>query len=121
MKKKQKITSIDSVVSKNIRKFREESGLTIEKLANKSQISSNYISHVLSSKKRASYEVLERIAAAMQISVWDLFKDETPLKEGFTDLDQRIFRQIKRIKHKEKINTEKISDLLKIIIRLINS
>lgn len=57
------------IVGRNVRKFREERGLTQEKLAVDSEIDLTYLGGIERGKRNPSLLVLARIAAALDVEV----------------------------------------------------
>lgn len=57
-----------------IKKYRNERGITLKELAEKSGISSGYLSHLENgSRDNPSKEVMENISAALGLSIPDVF------------------------------------------------
>ncbi len=57
-----------------IREYRQEKGISMKELAEKSKISIGYLSHLENgSRKNPSTEVMERIANALDASIVEIF------------------------------------------------
>ncbi len=57
-----------------IREYRQKKGLSMKELAERSEISIGYLSHLENgSRKNPSTEVMERIAKALEISIAQIF------------------------------------------------
>jgi transcriptional regulator with XRE-family HTH domain len=69
---------IRTILSTNIRFYRTRHGWSQTDLAEKADISLNFLSDIETCKKWPSPETLERIAAGLKIEVLDLFKSELP-------------------------------------------
>ena len=61
-------------VGRNVRRLRDESGLTQEVLADKAGIHQTYLSGVEGGKRNPSVVVLERIATALSVDVAKLLE-----------------------------------------------
>ena len=66
-----------NIIRQNIKKYREETGLTQQQLADKAGISMNYIAKIESKKMQRGFTivVLGRIADALEIDIKLLFDD----------------------------------------------
>ncbi len=62
------------ILSKRIRKYRNELGLTQEDLAEKVGVSRVYIGYVEQRRNSPSLEILEKIAKALKVELSDLIK-----------------------------------------------
>ena len=63
---------------KDLRKLREERGMSQRKLAKKSGVSQSAISKLERNKTRASYlYTIENLALGLDVNVSDLFEDDT--------------------------------------------
>ena len=67
------MTSLRSLLAYNIKKARKTLGISQEKLADKVETSTHYISQIEQKNKFPSPEMLERIAAALEIDSPQLF------------------------------------------------
>ena len=67
------MTSLRTLLAYNIKKRRKTLGLSQEKLADKVETSTHYISQIEQKNKFPSPEMLERIAAALEIDSPALF------------------------------------------------
>jgi transcriptional regulator with XRE-family HTH domain len=66
--------SLRAVVAKNLRKLRQNQGLSQEDLAHRADITANYVSSLEREEYAASVDVIERIAAALQVEPAELFR-----------------------------------------------
>lgn len=66
------------VIRKNIRKFRKEKGFTQQQLAEKADLSSDYICEIESLKKQKSFSIatLGRISEALKIEITRFFEEQ---------------------------------------------
>ena len=75
-----------NVVGNNIKRFRENEGITQEGLALKSGLSQGYINQLENGKRRYTQKTLELIAESLSVSVIELFKeDDKKLTTGKTE------------------------------------
>jgi transcriptional regulator with XRE-family HTH domain len=63
------------VLGATIRSYREEAGLSQEKLAEKANLHHNYVGEVERGEKAVSIDTMLKIAAALDLRVSDLVKD----------------------------------------------
>ena len=78
----EKIGSLREIYAKNLRKNRRKCGFSQEKLAEKAGISTQYLAMMEIARKFPTSDVLERIAVAMNIKVYELFLvDHSPRDE----------------------------------------
>ncbi|MDR2069050.1 MAG: helix-turn-helix domain-containing protein [Spirochaetaceae bacterium] len=75
-----------SIFSLNIKRFRRRKGLSQEKLAEKMGISTNYLSDIETGKGWVSPFSLVKMANALEIEVFELFKPLEAVPEGTADL-----------------------------------
>lgn len=69
-------STVLAVFSKNIKLIRKEEGLTQEQLAEKSELTVKYISHLERGLSFPSAESLDKIASALKVPVFRLFFPE---------------------------------------------
>ena len=75
-----------NVVGNNIKRFRENEGITQEGLALKSGLSQGYVNQLENGKRRYTQKTLELIAESLSVSVIELFKeDDKKLTTGKTE------------------------------------
>lgn len=70
-------SSVLAVFSKNIKLIRKELHLTQEQLAEKTDVTVKYISHLERGLSFPSADTLERIASALDVPVYRLFYQES--------------------------------------------
>lgn len=66
--------SIRKILSKNIRKYREDSHFSMEELSLLLEVDNSYISKLEKSKINITIDKLEKLAQILGIEVVDLFK-----------------------------------------------
>jgi transcriptional regulator with XRE-family HTH domain len=86
------MTSLRSVLSFNMKEQRHRLGITQAKLAEKVQTSLHYIGMIENEKKFPTPEMLERIAAALEIDAPALFSTKT--YPNPTDLTMAKFQEL---------------------------
>jgi transcriptional regulator with XRE-family HTH domain len=69
------VDEIRDRVAKSIRTLREKQGLTLDELAARARTSRGYLWEVEKAKKTPSLEVLETLAAALEVRVRDLLEE----------------------------------------------
>ena len=71
------------IVRKNIKKFRKEKGFTQEELAEKCEMSRDYLAEIESEKRKKTFSlaILGRIADTLEVDISKMFKklEEWPL------------------------------------------
>ena len=67
---------IKDVFSKNMKKYRENLGLSQEKFAEKAKLHRTYISGVENKRRSISLTNIQKIADALEIETYKLFIDE---------------------------------------------
>ena len=78
----EKKASLKEIFAKNLRENRRKCGFSQENLAEKSGISTQYLAMMEIARKFPTSAVLERIAASMNINVYELFLiDHSPRDE----------------------------------------
>ena len=68
--------NLRSLFSQNIKKYRQRKGLSQEKLAEKMEISTNYLSDIERKKGWVSPFSLAKLANALGVEVFELFRPE---------------------------------------------
>lgn len=101
------MTDILLVLGNNIRKIRKEFGWTQADLAEKSGISVPFMTQIELGRKSASLEVVQNIAAALNISYKQLFEENTVApnqeKANLSLLEQNIASSVVKKIHEEFI------------------
>ncbi|MCO6465964.1 MAG: helix-turn-helix transcriptional regulator [Bradyrhizobiaceae bacterium] len=68
--------NIHELLAINLRKYRQEKGLTQEELAAESGVASEYISRLEAGKRNPTVAIVEKLAKAMKLPVRMLFAEE---------------------------------------------
>lgn len=99
------MTDILLVLGSNIRKIRKEFGWTQADLAEKSGISVPFMTQIELGRKSASLEVVQNIAAALNISYKQLFEEniaaDNQVKTNLSLLEQNITSSVVKKIHEE--------------------
>jgi transcriptional regulator with XRE-family HTH domain len=68
-----KMTSLRGILAHNLKENRRKNGLSQAKLAEKAEVSTQYVAMIELSRQFPTPEVLERIAGALGIEAYELF------------------------------------------------
>jgi transcriptional regulator with XRE-family HTH domain len=79
-------------VSERIRFFREQKGITVNKLANIAGISQSFLREIELGNKKPTVETVSHICNALGITLRDFFDDGVPSVLLDNDLAQLIYR-----------------------------
>lgn len=99
-------------VGQRIKELRKAAGLTQDQLAEKIQVTSNYVSHIESAIGKPSTDVLVRLASVFGVSI-DLLLLDTPYIPSNIYIDAQIGKQL------EKCNPVTLRTVSKIIDTLL--
>ena len=88
---------IRTILSTNIRFYRNRHGWSQTYLADKEDISTNFLSDIETCKKWPFPETLEKIAKGLSIDVFELFKSELPLEHPSFGVLQQYNDDVKLI------------------------
>jgi transcriptional regulator with XRE-family HTH domain len=102
------MTNLRGLLAKNIKKRRKFLGISQAILAEKANTSSHYIAQIEQKKKFPSSEMLERLAAALEIDSPELFASKTFRDETVSTLQKSINAHIAALTH---TISEEISEL----------
>ena len=86
-------------IGKNIRKFRTDKGLSLEKLAEISLISSNHLGLIERGVKIPGLDTLEKISNSLGVSIIDLLHDS--LNDNKNDTIKKILLKLNAMNSKE--------------------
>ena len=79
-------THLRSLLSRNIKRFRQRRGWSQAKLAEKMEISTNYLSDIETKRGWVSPLSLVKMANALEIEVYELFKPEETASDNVTNI-----------------------------------
>jgi transcriptional regulator with XRE-family HTH domain len=89
--------SIREVLARNLKMNRLKLGLTQEKLAEKADISTNYLAMVELARKFPSADMLERLAATLEIEPYELFYMPSPAEKALEQLQTSVAANIEQV------------------------
>ena len=92
----EKAVHTKEIFAKNLRENRRKCGFSQEKLAEKAGISTQYLAMMEIARKFPTSEVLEHIAMAMNIKVYELFLIEYSPREELELLRRDIVNEMKQ-------------------------
>ena len=98
-------TDIKEIFAANLKENRKKKGLTQEKLAEIADISLRYIAMLELGKSFPSGDMVEKLAKALDIQVFQLFNPLATLDGALFHLEQSILSKIEHIIN-ERINNE---------------
>jgi transcriptional regulator with XRE-family HTH domain len=88
------MASIREILANNLKEFRRINGFSQDKLAELADISSQYLATVETCRKFPTPEVLERLAAALDVETQLLFSVSPSPEEAMEKLHQSIVKDI---------------------------
>jgi len=89
------MTDITQLLGANIKYYRKSCSLTQEKLAEKVNTATNYISAIEAGRRFPSVKMLKKIAFALEIDTPELFvMENVPLDTMKKDLEEQIWLEI---------------------------
>ncbi|GMO48657.1 MAG: hypothetical protein Pg6C_11270 [Treponemataceae bacterium] len=91
------MASLREIFGKNLRENRRKCGFSQEKLAEKAGISTHYLAMMEISRNFPTSEILERLAGALQIEVYELFFIDHSPRAELERLRQDIVSEIKQL------------------------
>ena len=92
----EKTVSLREIFAENLRENRRKCGFSQEKLAEKAGISTQYLAMMEIARKFPTSEVLERLAGAMDIKVYELFLIDHSPREELELLRRNIISEMKQ-------------------------
>ena len=90
------MAQIREIFAKNLKEKRRKCGLSQEKLAEKAEVSTHYIAILEIARSFPASEVLERIAAALDIEIYELFLVPQSHIEELEKLRRTIIDEVKQ-------------------------
>jgi transcriptional regulator with XRE-family HTH domain len=91
------MASIREVLAANLKEYRRRSGLSQDKLAEQADISCQYLATVETCRKFPTPEVLERLAAALNIETHLLFEVPSTPEDALERLHRSVVTDIKQV------------------------
>ncbi|MDR1108263.1 MAG: helix-turn-helix transcriptional regulator [Spirochaetaceae bacterium] len=89
--------NIRDILARNIKENRRKRGLTQAKLAEKADITTQYIAMIEVSRKFPTPEMLERIAKALEIETYQLFSADPTVEAALERLYRTVAQDIERV------------------------
>jgi transcriptional regulator with XRE-family HTH domain len=88
--------NIREVLARNLKKKRQELGITQSKLAERADISTNFIALIETRKKFPAPETLERLADTLGVEISELFANPTAPETALRNLHHAILNDLDR-------------------------
>jgi transcriptional regulator with XRE-family HTH domain len=108
------MAKIRDILSQNIKFHRQKNGYTQPELAERANISTNFIGMIEQKRKFPAPEMLDRIAAALGVEASELFETSASPQVELIKLHKEILTNLERVISeavckavKEQCNTEK--------------
>jgi len=92
-----KMTNLSEILANNLKKNRRKCGLSQAKLAEKAGISTQYIAMIELSRQFPTPDVLEQIAAALDIEAYELFNVPPSPESSMERLHKDIIKEIREV------------------------
>jgi transcriptional regulator with XRE-family HTH domain len=90
-------TNLRDILANNLKEYRRKYGVSQAKLAEKAQISTQYIAMIELSRQFPTPEVLDRIAAALNVESYQLFAVPPSPEEALERLHNTLVDNLERI------------------------
>jgi transcriptional regulator with XRE-family HTH domain len=90
------MTPVREVFAKNLKENRRKRGLSQAQLAEKAEVSTHYIAILEIARSFPASEVLERIAEALSVEVYELFLVQESPKKELEKLRKTIIDEVKQ-------------------------
>ena len=100
------MSNVRKIFAENLKKARAKCGFSQEKLAEKAEVSTHYVAMIELARNFPKSEVIERLANALGIQVYELFYDPPSPADELEKLHLSIISDVK------KTITETISEAL---------
>jgi transcriptional regulator with XRE-family HTH domain len=91
------MAGIREVLASNLKEYRRKSGFSQDNLAERAEISTQYLATVETCRKFPTPEVLERLAAALEIEAHELFYMPAATEEALERLHRSIVDDVERV------------------------
>ena len=107
---REKTTKIQETFAQNLREKRRKCGLTQAQLAEKAEISTNYLAMVEIARYIPRVEIIERLADAMNVEIYELFivplspiMEKKKLNKAISaDLEEIVMKSVEKAFAKER-------------------
>ena len=91
------MASLKDIFAHNLKKKRGECSLSQAKLAEKVNVSTHHIAMIETAKEYPAMELVERIAAVLNIEIYELFMDPLSPPEEMQRLFQLVSKNIEQV------------------------
>jgi transcriptional regulator with XRE-family HTH domain len=91
------MTSVREILAYNLKENRKKCGLSQAKLAEKANITTQYIAMIEVSRKFPTPEMLDRLATALEIETFELFIVKPSPEDAMERLHDTIVNNIERV------------------------
>jgi transcriptional regulator with XRE-family HTH domain len=91
------MANLREILAKNLREYRRKCGVSQSKLAEKAEISTQYIAMIELSRQFPTPEVLDRIARALGIETYELFAVPPSPENAMERLHKDIIKEIREV------------------------
>ena len=93
----EQLSSLREILANNLKAYRRKCGISQSKLAEKAEISTQYIAMIELSRQFPSPEVLEKIAQALDIKAYELFSVPPSPENAMERLHKDIIKDIRQV------------------------
>jgi transcriptional regulator with XRE-family HTH domain len=87
---------LGTIFANNLREYRRKHGLTQEKLAEMVDVSTHHIGMIELTRNFPTFDLIERIATALDIEIYELFVAPNSTREELDQLRRDIVSEIKQ-------------------------
>jgi transcriptional regulator with XRE-family HTH domain len=92
-----KSTNLQDILARNMKENRRKCGISQAKLAERAEVSTQYIAMIELSRQFPSPEVLDRISAALNIEAYELFAVPPSPEKAIERLHRDIIKEIREV------------------------
>lgn len=105
------------MLGENIKELMRIKKISSKELAEIVDVSPTHISYVINNKRYPSVELLEKIAKVLEVSVDELFKDDSIDKENLQETHSKNDKLSEQEKYIESIKLDTAEDAMKFILQ----
>jgi transcriptional regulator with XRE-family HTH domain len=91
------VTNLREILANNLKAYRRKNGVSQAKLAEKAEISTQYIAMIELSRQFPTPEVLDKIAKALGIEAYELFAVPPSPENAMERLHKDIIKEIREV------------------------
>ena len=107
------MVQLAGVIGRRIRSYRMQMGFSQEQLAERSNLHATYIGQLEREEKNATLESIEKVAAALDVSLSELFENTEAYRKNKVQDEMRIFELIHGV---PAVQQKKILRILEILV-----